>query len=154
MKDIYERLKKLDIILPEPLPGKGIYSIFADMGNNLIYSSGTCPDRDEKPYSGKVGAEYTIEQGQEAARDCVINMLSRLNAYLGDLNRVDRFVKILGFVASDPGFYDQTAVLNGASAMIRDIFGEPAGLPARSAIGVAVLPRNVPVEIEFIIKIK
>ena len=154
MTDIYERLAELGIVLPKPQPGKGIYSIFADMGGGLIYSSGTCPDRDEKPYSGKVGAEYTVEQGQEAARDCVLNMLARLKVYLGDLNRVDRFVKILGFIASDPDFYNQTAVLNGASAMIRDIFGEPAGLPARSAIGVAVLPRNVPVEIEFIIKIK
>lgn len=103
---------------------------------------------------GRVGGELTLEQGQEMARRCALNILANLHHTLGDLNRIRRFVKVLAFVNSTDDFDRQPAVVNGASGLIRDIFGEEAGLPARSAIGVNVLPGNIPVEIEMLLELK
>jgi enamine deaminase RidA (YjgF/YER057c/UK114 family) len=98
---------------------------------------------------GQLGAGIDIETGRAVARCCLLNGLSVLREALGTLDRVRRVVKVVGFVSSAPGFYDQPAVVDGASHAIAEIFGE-AGKHARSAVGVAALPRDVPVEVEFV----
>ncbi len=153
--DIYAKLKESGITLLEPAAKGGIYSSVRPYGDHLLYVSGTAPHNPvDENMAGKLGAEYTIADGQEAARRCMVNILSTLHHELGDLNRIRQFVKILGFVASTPDFYEQPQVINGASQILKDVFGEEAGLPARSAIGVAVLPWNIPVEIECIVELK
>ena len=103
--------------------------------------------------SGKLGKEITLEQGQEIARLCMLNLLAALKNTVGSFDKVKRFVKLLVFVASDDEFYQQPQVANGASQLLADLFGEEAGLAARSAIGVNVLPGNIPVEIEALIEL-
>lgn len=153
--DIYGRLEELGIMILSATPKGGIYSLVQPYGDHLLYVSGTAPHNGiDENMCGKLGAEYSIGEGQEAARRCMINIISNLHYELGDLNRIKKFVKILGFVASTPNFYDHPQVINGASQLLKDVFGEKAGLPARSAIGVAVLPWNIPVEIECIVELK
>ena len=151
--DIYEKLKELDIELPTaPIP-IGIYKPVKQVGN-MLYVSGQGPIKDGVALvCGKVGAERSIEEGQYAARLCALNALSILHAYLGDLNKIKSTVKLLGFVASAPGFGRQPEVVNGASRMLADIFGEENGIGARSAIGTNELPSGITVEIEFIFEI-
>jgi enamine deaminase RidA (YjgF/YER057c/UK114 family) len=96
--------------------------------------------------------EYTVEQGQEAARYCILNLLANLQAKIGDLNRIKRIVKMLCFVAGSDTFYAQPQVANGGSQLLIDIFGTEAGCCARSAIGVNALPGNIPVEIELLVE--
>ena len=103
--------------------------------------------------AGKLGRDYTLEQGQEFARNSMLNVLAVLKREIGDLNRVRSVVKLLVFVASDDEFYQQPQVANGASALLGELFGQEMGIPARSAIGVNVLPGNLPVEIEAIFEI-
>lgn len=98
--------------------------------------------------TGKVGAEVSVEQAKAAARACILQGLAQLRAEIGSLDRVRRVVKVTGFVASAPGFVEQPQVIDAASELLGQIFGE-AGKHARSAVGVAELPRGVPVEIEF-----
>ena len=149
---IYENIKKLNITLPEPPPRGGIYVPVKQVGN-LVYTSGQGPIVEGKPaFIGKVGKELSIEEGQEAAKIVVINMLSALHQYLGDLNKIKNVVKLLGFVASSEDFYSQPQVINGASQLLIDVFGD-IGQHARSAIGTNVLPGNIPVEIEAIFEI-
>ena len=153
--DIYKRLEELGITLLGPTAKGGIYSSVKHYGDHLLYVSGTAPHNGvDENMCGKLGAEYTIEDGQEAARRCMINIISNLHHELGDLNRIKQFVKILGFVSSAPDFYEHPQVINGASQLLKDVFGEEAGLPARSAIGVAALPWNIPVEIECVVELK
>ena len=102
----------------------------------------------------RLGRDLTLEDGQEEARRCMINILSNLHEEIGDLNRIKRFVKMLAFIASDDDFTQQPLVANGASALIRDVFGDDVGVPTRSAIGVNVLPGNIPVEIELLLELK
>ena len=154
--DVYERLKELNLTLPEhPLPGTGILKPIVQVGN-LLYTSGQGPLKDGiVMFTGKVGAERNVEEGQEAARLCVMNILSKLHHFLGgDLNKIKRLVKTLGLVQSADGFSQQSNVINGASALLRDIWGEENGVGTRSAIGVPELPRNFCVEIEFIFELK
>jgi len=149
MSDIYVKLQELGITLPAPPAAGGIYSPSIKFDGNLIYTSGFIPHiGGVAKYEGKLG-HVSIEEGQAAARDCVLNALATLHRDVGDLNRI-RFVKMLCFVASQEDFYAQPTVANGASQLILDIFGNEKGLPARSAIGVNVLPLNVSVEIEFL----
>ena len=153
--DVYKRLEELGVTILPATPKGGIYSLVQPYGDHFLYVSGTAPHNGvDENMCGKLGAEYTIEDGQEAARRCMINIISNLHHELGDLNRIKKFVKILGFVASAPGFYEHPQVINGASQLLKDVFGEEAGLPARSAIGVAALPWNIPVEIECVIELK
>ena len=120
---------------------------------NCLYVSGQIPRIDGKAaFIGKVGSDLTVEQGQEAARYCVLGALSNLHHFLGDLNKIKGLVKTLGFVQSAEGFIRQPEVINGASALLQEIWGED-GLGARSAIGVYQLPQGVGVEIEFIFEI-
>lgn len=150
--DVYENLEKRNLSLPLPPPEGGIYTKVKQVGN-ILYVSGQGPTFEGKPlYTGKVGGEISLEEGQEAARVCAMNIMSCLQEYLGDLNRVKNVVKLLAFVASAEGFGDQPKVINAASGLFEDIF-EEKGKHARSAIGTNELPANIPVEIEAIIEI-
>lgn len=153
--NVYQKLDEMGIRLPQATQKAGIYSRLLPFGENLVYVSGTGPaiGEDQGPV-GKLGSDLTLEQGQDAARRCAINILANLHAELGDLNRIRRFVKLLAFVASDDSFMQQPLVANGASKLLLDVFGEKAGLPARSAIGVNVLPGNIPVEIEALLELE
>jgi Putative translation initiation inhibitor, yjgF family len=149
---VYENLKKLNLQLPPPPPLGGIYVPVKKVGN-LLYTSGQGPTLGGIPIiKGKVGSDLTIEEAQEASRSAVLNMLSQLHEFTGDLNTIKNVVKLLGFVASAVGFNDQPKVMNGASQLIVDIFGEK-GRHARSAIGTNELPGNIPVEIEGIFEV-
>src|SRR6266545_3527584 len=120
---------------------------------DMVYVSGQVPMVDGKPsHLGRLGADgLGVEEGVEAARRCAINLLAALKAELGDLSRVRRVVKVTGFVASAPDFHDQPKVVNGASELLVEVFGD-AGRHARSAVGLAALPLGVPVEVEAIVE--
>jgi enamine deaminase RidA (YjgF/YER057c/UK114 family) len=153
MSVIENRLKELNITLPEPLTPAAIY-IPAVTTGNLVYTSGTVCKLDGKlMYEGKLGRDLTIEQGQQAARQAMINLLAILKSHLGDLDRIVKVVKLLAFVNSAPGFVEQSYVINGASELLEQIFGVN-GKHARSAIGTSELPFNAPVEIEMIVEIQ
>lgn len=149
--DVYTRLKELNIELGEHTPLGGIYTSVREYGKNMVYTSGTSANND---VTGKLGRDLTLEQGMEQARLTMLNILSNLHHDLKNLNRIKRFVKILAFVASADDFYQQPQVVNGASALLKEIFGDEVGLPARSAIGVNVLPGNIPIEIEVVLELK
>lgn len=154
--DVYKRLKELNIELPPAPPPGGLYTPVDLFGSNLAYTSGVGPTdaSGAAVYSGKVGSDLTLEEGQAAARLATINLLSVMHAQLGDLNRVKQIVKQLGFVACTPDFYQQPAVMNGSTELLMQVFGDPEGRPARSAIATNVLPGNIPVEIELLIELK
>ena len=151
--DIYERLKELSIELP-PAPARGgLYALIKQSGP-LLHVSGHIPNAGGKVvWTGKVGAERTIKDGQAAARLVMLNVLSQLQAFLGDLNRLKGPVKILAWVASAPGFNQQPLVINAASQLLIDIFGDE-GWCARSAIGTNELPLDITVEIEAVFELK
>ena len=152
MVNVYEKLDKLGIQLPPAPAAGGIYTPVVDFGSNLLYCSG-CGPGDFNPL-GKVGKDLTLEEAQEASRRCMLNLLSNLEAKIGDLNKIKKFVKVLAFVSSDDSFVQQPQGVNGGSQLLVDIFGEEIGKPARSAIGVNVLPGNIPVEIEVLVELK
>ena len=137
---VYENLKEHGIELPKQLAAAGLYKPVNQAGN-LVF------------ISGRVGADLSVEEGAAAARICAINTLAALEAYLGDLNRVKRCVKILGFVASTDDFHEQAQVINSASQVFIDAFGEE-GRHARSAIGSNALPLGLAVEVESIFEIE
>jgi enamine deaminase RidA (YjgF/YER057c/UK114 family) len=123
------------------------------MHGRTAYLSGQLPRVDGGLSSlGKVGAEVSVEQAQEAARICILQGLACLKQALDSLNAVERVLKLTGFVASAPGFNQQPVVIDAASKLLTDLFGEN-GRHARSAVGVAELPRNAPVEIEMILAV-
>ena len=148
------RLKELGIVLPASIPPAANYVPSVQSGN-LLFIAGQVPTRDGKDiYTGKLGANITMEQGQEAARLCAINILSHVrNALGGDLDRVVRCVRMTGYVNSTPDFGQQPLVVNGASDLMVEVFGE-AGRHARAAVGNAALPRNVPVEVDAIFEVR
>ncbi len=146
---IEQRLAELGIVLPPPRPPAFGYVAVA-VEDGLAWVSGQLPwDGDGLLAQGRLGAEVDAETGRLVARCCVLNGLGVLRQALGSLDRVRRIVKLVGFVSSAPGFYAQPAVVDGASQVLTEIFGE-AGRHARSAVGVAALPRDVPVEVEFV----
>ncbi|MBR6029776.1 MAG: RidA family protein [Clostridia bacterium] len=144
--NVYDTLKKLNLTLPKAPEKGGVYSPCVRFDGNLLYVSG-CGCVIGEPVLGKLGADLTIEQGQEQARNCALNILAVLERETGDLNRITKCVKLLAFVAGTDTFYQQPQVANGASTLLVELFGEA---PARSAIGVNALPGNIPVEIEGI----
>ena len=147
--DIYEKLRDMNLELPPAPTLGGVYVPVKRMGN-LLFTAGQGCTKDGIPViTGKAGGSVTIEDAQEAARICTLNMLSVLHAYTGDLNTIKAVVKILGFVASAPGFNEQPRVMNAASQLLVDVFGE-AGAHARSAIGTNELPGDMTVEVEGI----
>ncbi|WP_441959618.1 RidA family protein [Mycolicibacterium houstonense] len=145
------RLAELGIELPGVVAPLAAY-VPAVRTGTLVYTAGQLPIQDgELLATGKVGAEVTPEQGKELARVCGLNALAAVHALAG-IDSVVRIVKVVGFVASAPGFSGQPGVINGASELFGEIFGE-AGAHARSAVGVSELPRNAPVEVEIIAEI-
>lgn len=150
---VEENLKKAGITLPVPPLPVASYVPAKQIGN-LVYVSGQGPIIDGKQlFTGKVGAECDIQQGQEAAKACGINLLAQLKQYLGDLDRVEQVVHLKGFVACADDFYEQPAVMNGASDLMITAFGE-SGKHTRCALGTNVLPGNIPVEVELIVAVK
>ncbi|KRE46676.1 RidA family protein [Paenibacillus sp. Soil724D2] len=153
MSQIEQRLLELGITLPASPEPRFTY-IPCNQTGNLIYLSGQdCRINGELMFEGKLGREVTIEQGQAAGRQTIINCLAVMKGYLGDLDRVVKIVKMLGFVNSAPGFGDQPYVINGASDLLVAVFGEK-GKHARSAIGTSDLPFHTPVEIELIVEVR
>ena len=146
---IDERLRELGVTLPDVAKPRWAY-VPAVRSGNLIFVSGQIATSDGGiMHPGKLGREVTVEQAQEAARGCAISALAIVAKELGSLDRVARAVKSTVYVASAEGFTDQPTVANGASDLLRDVFGD-AGLGARAAIGVFELPLGASVEAEFI----
>ncbi|TDD26838.1 RidA family protein [Actinomadura sp. KC06] len=147
-----ERIRELGMELPEAVPPVASYVPTARTGS-LVYTAGQIPlVKGELGLTGKVGAEVSPEEGARQARICALNAIAALKAEVGELSRIARIVKVVGFVASAPDFDGQPQVINGASDLLVEVFGD-AGKHARSAVGVAVLPRDVPVEVELIAEI-
>lgn len=152
--DIYENIRKENIELTPAQKPSGKYKLCVQFSDNLLYTSGANCRKEGTPlYSGKVGKDVTLEEGRQCAEQCIINILSNLNEQIGDLNRIRRVIKILGFVASAEDFYEQPKVMDAACDLLNRIFGED-GVGARSAIGAPVLPGNIPVEIEILFELK
>lgn len=148
--DIYEKLKELGLELPAAPAKGGVYTPCKEFGDHLLYVSGCGPVIGGQKINGKLGKEYNLEEGQKYAEQCMLNVLAVLQSKIGNLNKIKDVVKILVFVASEDDFYLQPQVANGASNLLVELFGNEIGAPTRSAIGVNVLPGNIPVEIEGI----
>lgn len=147
-----DRLAELGLALPEPVSPAAAYVPTVRTGPH-VYVSGQVPVVQGKlPATGKVGAEVDPEKAKDLARTCALNALAAIKAEVGDLSAVKRVVKVLGFVASAPDFTGQPQVVNGASELLIDVFGE-AGKHARSAVGMAALPLDAPVEVEMIVEV-
>jgi enamine deaminase RidA (YjgF/YER057c/UK114 family) len=149
------RLKEKNITLPAPATPLANYVGAVRVGN-LLFVSGHGPFRhDGKPGArGKLGRELSVEQGYQVAREVGLNLLATTRATLGNLDKVKRVVKVLGMVNSAEGFGDQPKVINGFSDLMVEVFGEPAGKHARSAVGMAELPMGIPVEIEMVLEVE
>jgi len=147
------RLAAIGLALPEVAAPVAAY-IPAVRSGNLVFTSGQLPFVEGKlPRTGKVGAEVTVDEAAELARTCAVNAIAAAKTVIGDLDRVVRVVKVLGFVASAPDFTAQPQVVNGASNLLKEAFGE-SGAHARSAVGVAVLPLDAPVEVEMVVEVR
>ncbi|WP_448321397.1 RidA family protein [Streptomyces sp. CO7] len=148
MSSVETRLAELGVTLPEVAAPLASYQPAVRSGA-YVYTSGQLPMVEGKlQVTGKVGAEVTPEEAKELARVCALNALAAVRSVAGDLDRVARVVKVVGFVASAPDFTGQPAVVNGASELLGEVFGDK-GVHARSAVGVAVLPLDAPVEVEI-----
>ena len=151
--EIDSRLKALGIDLPAPPTPAANYVPTVTTGK-LVFVSGQVPMTPQGvKFVGKVGREFTVEEGREAARLCAINVLGCLKAALGDLGRIARVVKVVGFVNAIPDFTEPHKVVNGASDLITEVLGDKVGKHARSAVGMGTLPLSVAVEIEAIVEI-
>jgi len=147
---VAERLSTMGIVLPSPT-ALALYRPAVRAGS-LVFVSGQLPLRDGAVlHRGRLGAGVSVEQGREAARAAAVNALGAAHALLGSLEAA-RVVRAVGYVACAPAFVDQPAVVNGASELLRDVFGEERGIGARLALGVASLPLNAPVELELILE--
>ena len=147
-----KKLKELGITLPQAPKPLANYVPAVRVGN-LLFVSGHGPYNDGKSItSGKLGKELTIEQGYQTARNVGLNCLASIKATIGDLDKVKRVVKLLGMVNCTEDFKDQPKVINGASDLLAEIFGD-AGKHARSAVGMQGLPNGIPVEIEMILEV-
>lgn len=147
------RIEELGLKLPPPPPPGGVYKPVVTVGN-IAYVSGHGPLTDDGNYiTGRVGEDLDLEAGQAAARQTGLALLATMHAQLGSLNRVKRIVKTLALVNSTNDFCQQPQVINGYSELMRDVFGDDAGVGARSALATNVLPGGIPVEIEVIIEL-
>ena len=149
---VYERLKELNVVLPVATPPVAAFVPTVQAGN-LCFVSGHIAKRGGKPWTGQLGVNIDTAEGQSAARSVAIDLLGTLHHELGDLERVERIVKLFCLVNSGPGFAEQHLVANGASEVLQDVFGN-AGKHARSAVGVAQLPLGACVEIELIVEVR
>lgn len=148
-----ERINELGFTLPNAPKPVAVY-VPAKRVGNIIYISGQIPQKDGKIlYTGKIGGERSVDEGREAAQICVLNCLAAIKSLIGDLDKIDQIVKVLGFVNSTPGFTKQPEVINSASELLEKLFGEN-GKHSRSVVGVAELPLDVSVEIEMIVSVK
>jgi enamine deaminase RidA (YjgF/YER057c/UK114 family) len=151
--EIEARLAALGIDLPMPGKPAANYVPFVISGKQVFVSGQVPMASDGVKFVGKVGREFSVEEGQQAARLCAINILGVLKAAVGDLERVTRIVKVVGFVNAVPDFTEPHKVINGASDLITDVLGDQRGKHARSAIGMGTLPLGVAVEVEAIAEI-
>ena len=152
MSAVEDRLSALGLAVPEVVPPVAAY-VPAVRDGNLVFTSGQLPMVDGKLVAtGKVGAEVSAEDAKGYAATCALNAIAAIKAELGDLDTVARVVKVVGFVASDPAFTGQPGVVNGASELLGQAFGDK-GVHARSAVGVASLPLDAPVEVEVIVSV-
>ena len=146
------KIRELGITLPEVAKPAGAY-VPAVQSGNLVFTAGQIPLVEGKLFAtGKVGKEISVEQAKDIARICALNAVAAIKGVVGDLDRVKKVVKVVGFVASTSDFTQQPQVINGASELLEQIFGEN-GIHSRSAVGVAVLPLDAPVEVELIVEI-
>lgn len=150
--NVYDNMKEHNIKLPQAPSKGGVYAPAKQFGGNLVYISGCGPINGE-PITGVTGVDYTKEEVKIYAKMAMENVLSVLEAKIKDLNKVKSAVKILVFVASDNSFTEQPYVANGATELLVQVFGEEIGMPSRSAIGVNVLPGNIPVEVEAVFEL-
>jgi enamine deaminase RidA (YjgF/YER057c/UK114 family) len=147
-----ERLAELGLQVPQVAVPVAAY-VPAVRTGSYVYTAGQLPLRDgELMYTGKVGAAVSPEEAYECARQCALNALAAIRSQIGDLSAVTRVVKLVGFVSSEPSFTGQPQVVNGASELLGQIFGD-VGQHARSAVGVAVLPLDAPVEVELVVEV-
>jgi len=150
---IEQKIEKLGYRVPEASKPLGVYVPVVRVGN-LLFVGGKIPlVQGQLRYKGKVGKDLTVEEGYEAAKTCVLNLLSVIKTELGDLDKVQRIIKIAGYINSASGFTEQSKVLNGASEFLLEVFGDK-GRHARAAIGVAELPLDAPLEVEMIVEVK
>ncbi|MET1034603.1 MAG: RidA family protein [Arthrobacter sp.] len=146
---VERRLAELGLELP-PVAAPVAAYVPAVVSGSHVYTSGQLPFVDGKlPATGKVGAEVDAETARRLAATCAVNALAAVKSVIGDLDRITRIVKVVGFVSSDPSFTGQPGVVNGASELLGEVLGD-AGVHARSAVGVAVLPLDSPVEVELV----
>jgi enamine deaminase RidA (YjgF/YER057c/UK114 family) len=146
------RLDELGLALPTVAAPVAAY-VPAVASGHQVHTSGQLPFVEGAlPLTGKVGGEVTQEQAAQLAATCCLNALAAIEALTGDLDRITRIVKLTGYVASDPSFIAQPAVINGASELLGELFGD-AGTHARSAVGVAVLPLDSPVELDLLVEL-
>ncbi|MGD0263329.1 MAG: RidA family protein [Candidatus Methylomirabilota bacterium] len=149
---IEQELEKMGFTLPTPKPLAAY--VPAVRSGNLVFTAGQGPTVDGKPmFTGKLGRELTEEQGYKAAQLCVVNCLACVKSVIGDLDKVEQVVKLLGFVASVDGFTRQPWVMNGASELLIKLYGD-RGQHARSAIGTNQLPLDIPVEVEIVVRVR
>jgi len=158
MDVIESRLRAHGLVLPGPVvaPGVRLPFAFVRVRGNRAFISGHGPQNQDgsmAPPLGKLGRELSVEQGYQAARLTALSILGSLKRELGDLDRVLAWLRVFGMVASAPGFAQQPAVINGCSDLILDLYGPEAGRHSRSAVGMAELPFNIPVEIEAEVEI-
>ena len=150
---IEEKIKELGFELPEAPKPLAVYTPALQVGD-MVYTSGQVPiEKGELKYSGKIGFDLTVEEGQKAAEICALNGLSAIKGVINDLDKIEKILKVTVFVNSADGFTDQPKVANGASELLGNIFGD-AGRHVRSAVGVNELPIDSAVEIEMIVKVK
>ena len=153
MSHVELKLKELGILLPEPAKPVAAY-IPAKQSGKLVFTAGQLPMvNGELISTGLVGQDVEVEDANKAARVCTLNALAAIKGVIGDLDRIKQIVRLVGYVASVPTFTQQPAVVNGASELLLEIFGEN-GKHARSAVGMAVLPLNASVEIELTVEIE
>ena len=153
MSTIDQRLAELGVTLPQPAAPVAAYVPAIEQSGLLHISGQISFDEEGGLVRGRLGDDMDVEGGIAAARRCGVMLLAQIKAALGDLDRVERIVKLGAFVSSAPGFTDQPKVANGASELMQEVFGE-AGRHARSAVGVAVLPLGVAVEVDAIVAVK
>ncbi|MBP0455524.1 MULTISPECIES: RidA family protein [unclassified Kitasatospora] len=153
MSKVEEKLAELGLTLP-PVAAPVAAYVPALRSGEFVFTSGQLPMVGGKlPSTGKVGAEVTPEEAKQLAQTCALNALAAIKSVIGDLDQIERVVKVVGFVASAADFTGQPGVINGASELLGQVLGE-AGVHARSAVGVAVLPLDAPVEIELQVRVK
>jgi enamine deaminase RidA (YjgF/YER057c/UK114 family) len=155
MADVEQRAAELGISIPDPLPAGGLYTSVVIEGG-WAYTAGTVAVEGpplKLAFAGRLGEDLSVEDGKASARGAMLSTLGNLKGALGDLSRIERFVRLVGYVRATPEFTGPPAVMDGASELLRDLFGAEL-LPARTAIGVSALPGGASVELDSIVKLR